>query len=86
MWLNLLLACLPAADEPNDTADDSVGTEEVTDAVCTEANEVPCEDEIISDFSLHDDKTARGDIENTAAGSGWVSVVDATAGGSLSAS
>ncbi len=86
MLLSFLLACPNLDDEPKDTADDTGSTEEVTDAVCTEATPVPCEDEIISDFSLHDDKTAKGDIENSEADGVWSSIVDATAGGSSSAS
>lgn len=86
MILSLLLACPVASDEPKDTADDTGSTEEVTDAVCTEVTPVPCEDEIISDFSLHDDKTSKGDIENTETSGTWSSIVDATAGGSSSAS
>jgi hypothetical protein len=88
MLLSLLFACPVPDDESKDGTDtgDSGGTSEVVDAVCTEATPVPCEDEIISDFSLHDDKTSRGDIENTEAGGDWLSIVDATAGGSSSAS
>lgn len=42
---------------------------------------VPCLDDVILDLSLHDDKVSTGTVTNTADGSGWLSEVDATAGG-----
>lgn len=44
-----------------------------------------CEDAIILDMSLHADKTSAGTVTNTNDGGDWVSVMDATAGGTANA-
>lgn len=50
-----------------------------------ECSPVFCEDAILQDLSLHDDKTSAGTIVNTDEEGHWVSLVDATAGGFLEA-
>lgn len=84
MILALLLAC-PADTTSSDT-DDSGGTSNLAEPVCDEPAEVPCVDEIISDFSLHDDKTSKGDVDNSESGGTFTSTVDASAGGSSASS
>ncbi len=84
MLIALLLACPPATNDTS--ADDSGGTTDVVDPVCSEPTEVACVDEIISDFSLHDDKTSKGDVGNTESGGVFSSTVDASAGGSSASS
>lgn len=86
----LFLALVACTTAPTDTADGSIGdtsdsgtgdTGADLEPVCTEPTEVQCVDEIISDLTLHDDKTSKGDIVNTKDGEDWVSAVDASAGG-----
>ena len=50
-------------------------------AVCEQTEAISCEDAIILDLSLHDDKVSEGDVTNVEDGVDFVSVVDATAGG-----
>lgn len=54
------------------------------DPVCTEPTEVPCEDDVILQMNLQDDITP-GEIQNTPEGAGFVSMIDATAGGAFAA-
>ncbi len=63
-------------DDDDATADDDDATADICDP-----DDVPCLDDLILDLSLHDDKAASGNVENSADGDGWVSTVDATAGG-----
>ena len=65
-----------------------VGTEKETgeevstmEAVCEETVEVACEDAIIQDLALHDDKVSDGAVSTSTDGSDFVSTVDASAGG-----
>jgi len=48
--------------------------------ICTEAADVPCEDQHILALNLNDVASTRG-VSNMADGDGFISVVDATAGG-----
>jgi hypothetical protein len=50
-------------------------------AACEEPRELACLDELILDLALHDDKISNGQVITNAAGSEWLTVVDATAGG-----
>ena len=56
---------------------DSGGSE----PVCTEPEPATCEDAIILDLALHDDKVSEGAVGNTTDGDDFVTTVDATAGG-----
>ena len=65
-----------------------VGTEKETgeevstmETVCEETVEVACEDAIIQDLALHDDKVSDGAVSTSTDGSDFVSTVDASAGG-----
>ena len=93
-WLALALAGCPADDDDDDDSavtdddvadDDDVTGDDDTSSGC-QPEDVACEDDIILDLSLHDDKVSEGDVENTAEGDDWVSIVDATAGGYSQAS
>lgn len=96
MTLLYFLACSSAgstdsADTANpvdtgDTAGDTADTGSDLDPVCTEPVEPACLDELIQSLSLHDDKTSKGDVTTTADGTDFVTLVDATTGGSSGAS
>lgn len=60
---------------------DSGELDEEPAEVCTEPVDVSCVDQMILDFSLHDDRTSEGDVQTTTDGGDFVSVVDASAGG-----
>lgn len=89
----LLLACSSSTStdsagdtgtSPGDTADTAdTGS---TDAVCTDPVEPSCLDELIQELSLQEDKTSKGDVTTTTDGTDFVTLVDATAGGSNAAS
>lgn len=51
---------------------------------CTEPTEVTCSDQVILQLNLQDDVTP-GLVENAAEGAGWLSTIDATAGGAFAA-
>ena len=55
-------------------------------AVCEQVDALSCEDALILDLSLHDDKVSEGDVSTTEDGTDFVSVVDASAGGYNAAS
>lgn len=90
----LLMACDGGEKVVDDTGggggDDTAETGETgetgdtntLDPVCTEATDIPCVDAIISDLSLHDDETSDGEVTNTLEGEDWLTVLDASAGGS----
>jgi hypothetical protein len=87
--LAVALAACAGGDE-TDTVDetDVVDTDIVDpgpEPVCTEAVEPSCIDDMILDLSLHDDKTSRGEVTTTVDGADFVTVIDATAGGSSQA-
>ncbi|HCH66039.1 MAG TPA: hypothetical protein DFR83_24770, partial [Deltaproteobacteria bacterium] len=65
---------------------DSGGTSGGTEAVCTEPEAIACEDDIILDLSLHDDKVSNGAVETSMDGDDFVTLVDASAGGFSAAS
>ena len=71
-------AGMPTEDTAEPTEEDA-GTTPAP--ACEGAGEVQCVDEIILDFSLHDDKVSTGAVTNTVDGTDWLSSVDATAGG-----
>ncbi len=72
-------------DDPSDT-DDPDDTDDTTGAdVCDEEEGVPCEDQMILDLGLVSGTVSSGSISSTADGEGWVSQVDATAGGIVEA-
>ncbi|MCB9694636.1 MAG: HmuY family protein [Alphaproteobacteria bacterium] len=54
--------------------------EAVYEPVCTEPTAVSCFDDLLIDLSLQD-AVSNGRVTNTPDGEGWVSTVDATAGG-----
>jgi hypothetical protein len=70
-----LLACVGTEKE---TGEDEFSTLE---AVCVETVEVACEDAIIQDLALHDDKISDGDVNTSTDGPDFISTVDASAGG-----
>ncbi len=51
-------------------------------AVCTEPVDVPCEDDVILAMNLKTN-VSPGDISNEAEGAGFISIIDATAGGAF---
>jgi hypothetical protein len=67
--------------EPADT-----GGELDDEPVCSEPEPVSCEDDIILDLSLQDDKVTDGDVTNVTDGADFVTTVDASAGGYSAAS
>ena len=69
-------------DDDDDDDDDDVTDDDDDDTYSgCDPSDVECLDDLILDLSLHDDKVSEGDVQNTADGDDWVSVVDATAGG-----
>jgi len=72
-----------ASDVDGSSADAASGGDGGSDAPAAGCvpDVVPCLDSVILDLSLHDDKVSTGEVTNTADGSGWLSTVDATAGG-----
>jgi hypothetical protein len=68
-----LLACIGTEKE--------TGEEVSTVAICEETVELECEDAIIQDLALHDDKISDGAVSTNTDGSDFVSSVDASAGG-----
>ncbi len=50
--------------------------------VCTDPSDVVCEDQVVLLMNLQNDR-APGLVGNTADGAGWISTVDATAGGAF---
>lgn len=86
--LLLLSLALVACGDKEDGDDTASGAEDTADEgtddvlpVCTEPTEVACVDQLILDLSLHDDKVSDADVETTADGDDFVTVVDASAGG-----
>ena len=73
MLLYVLLAC--EQTKQNEDGDDT------PEAVCEETVAVECEDAIISDLALHDDKISDGDVVTRVDGDDYLTTVDATAGG-----
>src|SRR5688572_29844907 len=83
-----VLAGCPA--DPGDGPDDAstsageTGGSTGGEAGCALA-EVPCVDAAIQDLSLQDDKVSAAAVDNRQEGADWVSVVDASAGGTMAA-
>jgi hypothetical protein len=76
----LLLACSGASKDADTGTSDSADTGSTVD-VCDQ--EAPaCIDDMILDFSLHDDKTNDGEVTTSTDGEDFVTIVDASAGGS----
>jgi hypothetical protein len=71
-----LIGCPTGDDDDSSSADDDDDDVEACEPV-----DVACEDDIILDLSLHDDKIADGVVDTETDGDDFVSVVDATAGG-----
>jgi hypothetical protein len=64
------------------TGTDSDGdTDPVSTAICTEATELSCVDDMIQILSLHDDRISTGAVSNVVDGDAFVTSIDATAGG-----
>jgi HmuY protein len=61
-----------------------VGGEGGAEPICTEPTPVPCEDDVILAMNLKTDPATTG-ITSEADGSGFLSVIDATAGGAFNA-
>lgn len=74
----LALVALPACGGAGDSDSDSGAA---LDPVCTEAAAIDCEDAIILDLALQDDKVSDGEVANSQDGADWITTVDATAGG-----
>lgn len=72
-----LLACNGDDGEGTGDDDDAVQIE----PVCTDPVAIACEDEIVSDLSLHDDLVSEGKVTTRTDGADFVTDVDATAGG-----
>lgn len=85
----LALGCGGAADETG--ADETGETTAGTDAPTTGEPggcglvEPPCADVAIQDLSLHDDKVSEARVESSKDGDDWLSIVDASAGGTMMA-
>ena len=73
MWFLALIAC---GDKTTDTS-----TTVTLDPICEDATPISCEDAVILDLSLHDDKVSTGEVTTTEDGTDFVSIVDASAGG-----
>jgi hypothetical protein len=66
--------------DTNDSGDSGTG-----DYLCTDPVEPACTDDMILDLSLHDDAVTNGDVTTTTDGADFLTVVDASAGGSSQA-
>lgn len=80
--LPFLVACGEKVDDtatPDDTGD--TADTDPDEAVCTDPVEPSCVDEMILDLSLHDDKVSDGEVTNVADGAGFLTEIDASAGG-----
>lgn len=77
-WVTLALSTLGCTKD--DTTGDSDTQATGPEAVCTEAVEVGCVDELILGLGLHDE-ISEGLVTTTTAGEDFVTTVDATAGG-----
>jgi hypothetical protein len=82
MLLLLAVAGCPAPPPEEVEVEDTDPTgNDPLKVVCTDPAAVTCEDAIISDLSLHDDKISEGAVTNEVDGADFVTSVDATAGG-----
>lgn len=72
-WVLWLLAGCGGTDSDSDAL--------VVEPVCTEPATLACEDEMILDLSLHDDKVADAEVTTTTDGNDFVTAVEASAGG-----
>lgn len=72
-------------DETTETTDDPSETDGDTTGVAECEDGVPCEDAMILDLGLVSGTVSAGAVGNTADGGGWISTVDATAGGIVDA-
>lgn len=70
--------------ETSTEAGETAETETTGETGGEACGELPCEDALILDLSLQD-SVAEGEVNSTQDGEDWVSVVDATAGGSMAA-
>ncbi|MEL6349498.1 MAG: HmuY family protein [Myxococcota bacterium] len=67
-----------------DSADPSLGDNpdgDPIEAVCTDPTPVSCVDDLILDLSLQDDESSEGAVDNAVDGDGFLTTVDASAGG-----
>ncbi len=90
LLLGLVLGCPsgdtgPGGDDSGDSGD-TAAHDTGLDAVCSEPTEVACVDDMISDLSLQDEKTSKGEIEPGEDGDDHLDAVDASAGGYSNAS
>lgn len=87
--LALGLASAACESDDKDTASGSETGETAetgdSDLLCSEPDVPACLDDLISDLSLHDDKVAEGSVTTTTEGDDFVTVVDASQGGSTGA-
>lgn len=89
--LALMAACTGGETGKTETASDDSGSGNADtglpdrEAVCSEATEVACEDQMVQELSLHDDKVNKGEVSTTTDGADFVTLVDATSGGSSGA-
>ena len=60
---------------------DSTGGGTEVEPICEQPAEVSCQDEMILDLSLHDDKVSDGAVETAEDGADFVTTVDASGGG-----
>lgn len=75
--LLLLLAC--PTSEPKESVKESEA--DVLTPACTEPTEVSCQDAMILDLSLHDDKVSEGAVATTTDGDDFVTTIDGSGGG-----
>ena len=75
--LMLLLAC--PTPEPKESEKESEA--DVLTPACTEPTEVSCQDAMIQDLSLHDDKVSEGAVATTTDGEDFVTTIDGSGGG-----
>ena len=71
----LLLAC---GEEKDDTAETG---ETVSESLCPDLEQLPCEDDIVADLLTESDEISDGQVTTTTDGDDLVTIVDATAGG-----
>lgn len=86
--LGFVLGCPPGDTGPvsADSGDTAAAQDTGPDAVCAEPTEVECVDDMISDLSLQDSKTSKGEIGTGEDGEDHLDALDASAGGYSSSS
>jgi len=81
--LSIVAACGDSGDTSGTSSNGGSGGGGTAQPACTDPTPVPCEDQVVLQMNLKSTPTDTG-ITNTTEGAGFVSLIDATAGGPFS--